>query len=153
MHRAVYENGKYIRDEEYRKEGWLYKTFVGVIPDSISSDFKKNLVSGKLYYAKEYALRKRLKGMLSDNYLEIINIRKTILKREKRSGLINKIVDTKNYYAHQDEELKDKLLKDEELERAIEVLKALTEIVLISEKGISVEEIKELRRTLHPLWF
>jgi len=41
--------------------------------------------------------------------------------------------------------LKDKILKGEELERAIEVLKALTEIVLISEMGISVEEIKELR--------
>jgi hypothetical protein len=151
LHRAVYENGKYITDEEYRKEGGLYETFVGVIPDSISSDFKQSLVSGKLYYANEYALRKRLKGMLSDNYLEIINIRKTIVKKEERNGLIDKIVDTRNYYAHQDEELKDKILKGEELERAIEVLKALTEIVLISEMGISVEEIKELRRTLHPL--
>ena len=151
LHRAIYKDDKYMTDEEYRKEGGLYETFIKVIPDSISPDFKQSLKDGKLYYANEYSLKKRLKEMLDDTYIDIINIRKTIVKKEELDGFIDKIVKTRNYYVHQDKELKDKILKGEELERAIEALKASTEIVLISEMGISVEEIKELRRTLHPL--
>jgi len=151
LHRAFYENSKYMTDEEYRTEGGLYEAFVRAIPDSILPDFKQSLVTGKLYYANQYSLRKRLKEMLSDTYLEIINIRKTIVEQQERNALIEKIIDTRNYYAHQDKALKDKILKGEELERAIEMLKALTEIVLMSEMGIEVEKIKELRKTFHPL--
>lgn len=156
LHRAVYENDKYIPDEEYMKKGGLYETFVKVvvkeIPDSVSSDFKQSLVKGKLYYANEYSLRKRLKEMLSVDCLEIINARKIILEKEERNAFIEKIVDTRNYYTHHDEELRDKILKDEKLEQAIKVLEALIEIALMSEMGISDEEIKKLRKNPYILW-
>lgn len=146
LHRAVYGNDKYITDEEYRKEGGLYETLVGVIPDSVSSDFKQSLVKGKLFYANEYSLKKRLEEMLSDTYLEIINARKIILEKNQRKDFIDKIVRTRNYYTHPDNDLKDKILEGKELGRAVKLLSALVEIALMSEMGISMEKIKKLRQ-------
>jgi hypothetical protein len=90
--------------------------------------------------------------MLSNTYLGIINIQETIVKKEERNAFIEEIVDTRNYYTHLDNDLKDKILKGEELERAVKVLEALIEIALMSETGISMEEIKKLRQYPHILW-
>jgi hypothetical protein len=57
--------GKYQSDEDYKT---LYEKFVAVIPQDLCNDFKLSLKKGKLKYANEYSLRKRLK----DLFMEIL---------------------------------------------------------------------------------
>jgi hypothetical protein len=150
FHRSFYENSKYMTDKEYRKKAGLYETLISVIPGSVTPYFGES-IKDRLRYANEHELRERLKEMLSDTCLEIINIRGTIVEQQKRDALIGKIVRTRDYYAHQEKSLEDRILKDEELERAIKLLTALVEIILMDKMGIEVEKIKELRKTFRPL--
>jgi ApeA N-terminal domain 1 len=55
--------GKYQSDEDYKT---LYEKFVAIIPQELSDDFKTSLKKGKLKYANEYSLRKRLKDLIME---------------------------------------------------------------------------------------
>ncbi|MHA1451044.1 MAG: HEPN domain-containing protein [Candidatus Hodarchaeales archaeon] len=54
--------GKYQEDEEFHNN--LYQDFVDVIPDGIDKSFRDSLRFGKLKYANEYSLRKRLRILI-----------------------------------------------------------------------------------------
>jgi hypothetical protein len=149
LHRTVFEENKYISDEEYRKDGGLYDKFIKTVEQKDTTPDFKDSLKHKLKYENEYSLRKRLKGMLNKN-LELINARKVIINGAIDT-FIEKVMDTRDYYTHHDEDLKDRILKGKELEHAVKVLTALVEIILIFKAGFSNEKIKELRRTTHPL--
>jgi len=149
LHRTILEKNKYIEDEEYRKEEGLYNKFISIVEqEDIDSSFKDSL-RDKLKYENEYSLRKRLKDLLKEN-LELINARKSMMTDEI-DDFIGRVVDTRDYYTHHDEDLKDRILIGEKLKHASKVLTALIEIVLMSTMGLSFEKIKELRKNQHPL--
>lgn len=132
--------GKYQDDETYL-DG-LYKQLVSSIPNDVASDFRRSLVEGKLRYANEYSLRKRMGELL----------------REHRPSLpdgfphtdaemkifVERATDTRNYLTHYDDTIKSKVPKRVGLVVLEYQLRLLLEIYLLSEIGLEAGKIKEL---------
>ena len=133
FHQHIYE-GEYLSDENYKK---VYDALVNAIPSGVKTDFKESL-ENKLKYGNEFSLRKRLKEIL-DKYQEILNV-----FIENKNTFIEKVVDTRNYQTHHDEDLKERSTSGKELYRLTQKLKILLEICLLTELGFSSEEIKGL---------
>lgn len=110
---------------------------MNAIPDWVRSDFRESLKS-KLKYGNEFSLRKRLKEIFS-KYQEILN--EFI---ENKNAFIEKVVNTRNYQTHHDEDLRKRAAKGEGLYRLTQKLKKLLEICLLIELGFSREQIKGL---------
>lgn len=124
FHRKVC-GGNYI--DELRYLEILYPKFVDAIPqdNSISSEFKESL-KGKFKFQNEYSLNKRLKDLF--NKYELL---KEIVPRPK--VFIQRIVDTRNYLTHYNENLKETSYRGIELVYANELLKIIIEICLMKE--------------------
>lgn len=133
FHQRIY-GGEYLSDENYKK---VYDTLVNAIPNGVKTDFKEGL-ENKLKYGNEFSLRKRLKEIL-DKYQEILNV-----FIENKNTFIEKVVDTRNYQTHHDEDLKERSASGKELYHLTQKLKILLEICLLTELGFSSEEIKGL---------
>lgn len=123
--------GKYQSDEEY--QAGLYKKFVNVIPSDLEKGFKQSLKEGKLKYANEFSLRKRLQEIvdrLSPKFaIEFIGLPKA------RKEFISKVNDTRNYLTHYSQDLSEKSAEGSELLRLTEKLEVLLEICLLEEIG------------------
>jgi len=61
-----------------------------------------------------------------------------------KNAFIEKVVDTRNYQTHHDEDLKERAVGGEELYHLTQKLKVLLEVCLLTELGFSSEEIKGL---------
>jgi hypothetical protein len=134
FHQRTY-GGDYLSDEDYKKV--VYDALVTAIPEEVRSDLKDRLKE-YLKYGNEFSLRKRLKEIF-DKYQEVLN--KFI---ENRDAFIEKVVDTRNYQTHHDEDLRKCAASGEELYDLSQKLKTLLEICLLTELGFSSEEIKAL---------
>jgi hypothetical protein len=133
FHQRIY-GGEYLSDEDYKD---VFDALVNAIPSGVKRDFKESL-ENKLKYGNEFSLRKRLKEIF-DKYQEILN--EFI---ENKNAFIEKVVDTRNYQTHHDEDLKERAASGEALYRLTQKLKILLEICLLTELGFSSEEIKDL---------
>lgn len=138
-HRRIF-GGKYLADDDYLNG--LYQLFLGVLPTTIDSDFRTSLVKGKLKYANEYSLRKRLGHLLRifkpafpD---DIFN------SSEGRYQFVGRVVDTRNYLTHYDETNKDNVAEGTDLFYLEQGLKVLMGVILLKEIGFELEEIKAL---------
>jgi hypothetical protein len=120
--------------EEYKP---VYDALVNAIPDWVSSDLKYRLKE-YLKYGREFSLRKRMKDII---YIYQANIDRFI---GNKNAFIEKVVDTRNYQTHHDEDLKERAAGGEELDRLTQKLKVLLEVCLLTELGFSSEEIKGL---------
>lgn len=136
-HRRKY-GGQYIPEDIFLNG--LYKILVAALPQDISDDFRSSLKNGKLRYAHEYSLRKRV-YLLSKHVSE--NISLDFLKNEKMcSSFAEKIADTRNYLTHYSPELKDKALTSgSELFELNQQLSIIIKICLLEELGIPFEKI------------
>lgn len=141
-HRQIYK-GKYQPDEIFM-DG-TYKDLVAAIPTDISSDFRSSLKDGKLRYANEYSLRKRI-HLLGEHLTEQINI--SFMADKKLRGIFaEKVTDTRNYFTHYSPELKDKAAKSgQELRDLIHKLRFILQICFLEELGFSFDKIRELFR-------
>ena len=138
-HRQIY-GGKFQPDDVF-KNG-LYKGLVSAIPDDVDEDFRISLERGKLKYANEYSLRKRLK-LLGEHLTDNINI--SFLKdKELRSIFADKVADTRNYFTHYPPELKDRAAKSgQELRDLIQKLRLVLQICFLEELGFTWDKISE----------
>ena len=133
FHQRIH-GGEYLSVKEYKP---VYDALVRTIPDWVKKDFKASLES-KLKYGNEFSLRKRLKEIFV-KYQEVLN--KFI---ENRDAFIEKVVNTRNYQTHHDEDLRKCAASGMELYDVSQKLKTLLEICLLTELGFSSEEIKAL---------
>lgn len=134
-HRRRY-GGKYQADEEYRSG--LYQRFIEVIPQGLDNGFQQSLRDGKLWFANEFSLRKRLQDIterLSDLPISFLDT------REARTGFIDKVCNTRHYLTHLDPQLYAKAARDVELFELKEKVKFLLEVCLLEELGFSLVEI------------
>ena len=130
FHQRIHR-GEYLSVEEYKP---VYKTLVNAIPDWVRSDLK-NRLKEYLKYGREFSLRKRLKEIF-DKYQQVID--RFI---ENKNTFIRKVVDTRNYQIHHDEDIKERAAGGEELYRLTQKLKMLLEVCLLTELGFSSEKI------------
>ena len=133
FHRRIFK-GEYIPKKDY--EDKVYDILVKAIPALEGQDLKESLES-KLRYGNEFSLRTRLRDILK-RYNEIMP---GFIPDKK--DFINKVVDTRNYYTHYDEDLKGRAVSDESLYYLTQRLRRLLEICLLRELGFNLKEIKE----------
>lgn len=133
-HRRKFE-GKYLSDDDYEPIYKKFEEFINKLP--IESSFKEALKS-KLKYGNEYSLRKRLKDLL-EKYKGVVDD-----FIENKDAFINRVVDTRNYLTHYDENLREKAVDGEQLYCVTQQLKIVIVICLLSELGFNFEEIKNL---------
>lgn len=133
--------GKYQPDEIYLAD--LYRSLLAAIPDEIDISFRRSLVNGKLKYANEYSLRKRLHELLRRlSGYEFLNFVK-----DKKSGcqFVDQVVDTRNYLTHYSDDLKDDAVRDGAGLHWLAVkLRLILEICLLEDIGFSREKVTEI---------
>jgi hypothetical protein len=92
----------------------------------------------RLKYGNEHALRKRLFDLIDrmdESTRDIIGI--------DTGPFVEAIRNTRNYFTHWSEELKDDALQDYELVKAVEKLRVIASVVLFMELDMARDEINE----------
>lgn len=132
-HRRVI-GGHYIGDSDYAA---LQTALVSSIPGGIDADYRKSLTQ-KFRYLNEYSLRKRLHELLK----RTDSVFKNIVKNGE--NFVDNVVSTRNYFTHFDSALESKILTGSALYWATRKLRALLEICLLVELGITTGEVEIL---------
>lgn len=114
-----------------------HKERVARIMNAAPSEHKKWLKE-KLNYSNEPRLRERLKDLSDTFHVTIKNL------IPDRKYFINKVIDTRNYMTHYDEDLKEKSAKEIELFIITEQLRSIVEMCLMKEIGFNSKEIDNL---------
>ena len=96
----------------------------------------------KLKYSNEPSLRKRIKEI----YDMLKNIGYVTDLIPKKKDFVDDVVNTRNYFVHYDQSLKNKALKGTKLYRLIQKLKVLVEICLLKEIGFLDTKIDNIYR-------
>lgn len=104
------------------------------IPDRIDDDHRASLWN-RIRFGNEFSLRKRLTALLETLPEEA---RDAVCANATR--FIGEVVDTRNYYTHYTDELRDKALCDEGVYWATEQLLLLARLLLLAELGIDARE-------------
>lgn len=125
--------GQYLPDDEFEE---VYEDLCNNIPDQVDTDFRDHLKDGTFKYANEYSLRKRLSELVSEH--EDV-LRELPLDIESS---VNKIVNTRNYFTHYDEDIPNRADADE-LRPLILQVRSILETVLLSDLGIPEDQIVE----------
>jgi len=107
------------------------------ILDSTPEEYKKWL-DEKLHYSNEPTLKERIDDLSHEEYDYWIFFN----GKNKREKFLKDVKNTRNYYIHYDNSLKNKALKGEKLERACNCLKNIIEYHLLKEIGLSIDIIR-----------
>lgn len=138
-HRRIF-GGEFLPEKTFL-DG-LYKTLVAAITPDIEPDFRSSLKDGKLRYAFEYSLRKRIE-LLCQHITENINI--NFLKNHQ--DIVNyakKITDTRNYLTHYTNDLKERSISGgKDLSEANNQLKLIMSICFLEQLGLPFNKIQE----------
>ena len=130
-HRRRLRNYELSEDEHTKR----IQEILNAVPESY-----KAWLEGELGYSNEPHLSVRLEEIL-DNYSLITE--RFIKSNTMKKKFIWKITTTRNYNTHFDETGKDQAIKNESLPSYINKLKLLVETSLLSEMGLSIQEIKD----------
>lgn len=129
-HRRVH-GGKYQDDTNYLQG--LYNTLVQALPNNLDGEFRTSLVKGKLRYANEYSLRKRLNDLirslndsLPENFLS---------NDQQRNIFVSKTTDTRNYLTHYDESSKSNAVEGIGIAQLEYTLRLILEACFLIEIG------------------
>jgi hypothetical protein len=131
-HRNMFEEGKYLSDEEYQR---VYEKLIEAIPKDISESFQEHLKK-YLKYANEFSLRKRLKEIFKKYYVVLEGLG----LKEKTEDIINNLVDKRNYYTHRDKEKKKTPVSLDDLAK----LQIIALTCLLYEIGFELDEIRKI---------
>jgi len=133
FHERVY-GGRYFPDSEYK--ALVYTPIVNAIPD-VKQDLRENLTN-RLKYGNEYSLRTRLS--------ELLNKCDKIVPQlaANRKGFVNKIVDTRNYLTHYDQQLYKRAARGTDLVSITKKLRIILEVCLVIETGLDLNKAREL---------
>ena len=132
--------GQYQTDKEYQ-EG-LYQIFVEKIPEELDKGFRQALVEGKLKYANEFSLRKRLHQLSKrlSSYVSMGFLR----SKTATETFVERVCHTRNYLTHYTPELRDRSAEGEELYLLSQQLRGVLEMCLFEEIGLDPETIKKI---------
>lgn len=133
-HRRV-SSGVYQSRDNFMKD--IYPCLIDAIPDDTDKNYKES-IKARLKYLNEFSLRKRLSEII-ETHEEVIS---TLISKPK--NIISQIVDTRNFFTHYDDELKEQSLDSNKLYMASERLKFILEVCFLFQLGFSDEEIKSL---------
>ena len=139
-HRRRY-GGKYMPDDVFLTN--LYPSLVRAIPAELDAAFKQSLKFGKLRYANEFSLRKRLRD-LTNHLAEFLSFQ--FLKNiAERNEFVEMVCDTRNYLTHYDPALKPKAMTSgRDLYILAQKLRFLLEASLLEEVGFEASQINTL---------
>ncbi len=129
-----FEGGEYVTRDRYGKT--TYQKFLE-ITSALDLDFKDSL-NGHLKYLYQYSLRTRLKKIY-DKYRENIEV---LIPNKKT--FCNRVVNTRNYFTHYDEELRQKAASGLELYKLYMQLKFVIEVCILDILDYSEENISKL---------
>lgn len=101
----------------------------------VLSKKESELIIPRMAYLNHYSLRKRLNEISLEFDFLFTQF------SEKRKDFIEKVINTRNYYVHFDESLKDKAIQEKKLPYFNHILKSLLEIYLMKELGISKDNL------------
>ena len=102
-------------------------------------------LQGRLKHGNEISFSKRLQ-------LIIESFKEKFGNRDDRKRLIRKIVDTRNYFTHYDEDLKDKAAtKGDELWSICEIMEVIFQLHFLKVIGFNDKEIDNVIENNHPL--
>jgi hypothetical protein len=135
-HRRVI-GGKYMPDDDYRNG--LYLAFKAAIPQDFDKSFKTSLLEGRLKYANEYSLRKRLTGLLED--LSDLSLPFALTKHQQ-DAFAEDVSNTRNYLTHYDVSLAAKAKHAHDLITLKERLRLILELYILKEIGVSTGELQ-----------
>jgi len=133
LHRRRH-GGQYLSRDEYAP---AYDQLIGAIPDWIAPDHRAALVA-RLKYGHQFSLRKRLTDIFSAHDPVLRDV------FPDPPAFINKVVKTRNYFTHYDEDDKqDAATGGLELHRLATKVRTLIEVCLLSEIGFTSEELRK----------
>ncbi len=98
---------------------------------------KRDWLEGKLMFANEIVLRKRIKRLIEPFKNHFGN-------KKKRRKFINRIVDTRNYLTHYDPDLEPKAAKGQALQVLCQKIEALFQLHFLQLIGFSQEDINAI---------
>ena len=124
--------GRYMSITEYAA---VRSRLVSSIPHTVSADHKAALTS-RIRYGYEYSLRKRLAQMMGLLSTETL---RRITNGEAPAKFTAKIVDTRNYLTHHDDELREKPLDSAGMLVACQSLRLLLMLLIFREVQIPEE--------------
>jgi hypothetical protein len=125
LHRRT-RNNEIVKSDDF-------EIIVDKIKSALSTKEQK-LFLEKLKYINHLSLRSRLKNLF-DEFSYLFEESGT-----NRKVFINSVVDTRNYYVHFDQRLKDKIITSHELNYYNLLLKMLLDTSILSDIGFSKEE-------------
>lgn len=129
LHRSRY-GGTVMPEEEFDK-------FQKSLINSIADCKLRKLLRGSLRYANEPTLRRRLKELIDP-------VARYFGNSKKRSTLINRVMDTRNYLTHLDDQLSCRSARDDELWALCEKLVALIQLHYMRLIGLQDETIQSI---------
>jgi hypothetical protein len=135
-------SGKYISNEEYRRE--IYPLFLNVIPEDLEKNFKEKL-KNSLKYMNEFSLRKRMLDLIK-NLPEELEFK---IQKEKgyQDDIIRNIVKIRNHFAHFDPNEKGFIPKDPVSLRLLnEEMRLILEANILQDFGFDIEHIWKFTR-------
>ncbi|MFC1828054.1 HEPN domain-containing protein [Thermodesulfobacteriota bacterium] len=130
-HRRV-SPGVYQAKDEFMKD--IYPALIGAIPEGTEKNYRES-IKARLKYLNEYSLRKRLKEIIETHEKVLV----TLIPIPK--SIISSIVDTRNFFTHYDDDLKESSLEGEDLYLAAERLKFMIEVCFLFQLRFSDEEM------------
>ena len=133
-HRRV-SPGIYQSRDNFMKE--IYPALIDAIPDGTDKNYKES-IKARLKYLNEFSLRKRLREII-EAHEEVLSI---LIPKPKK--IIGTIVETRNFFTHYDDDLKQNSLDGEKLYLASERLKFMIEVCFLYQLGFSHEKMKHL---------
>jgi hypothetical protein len=122
-----------LPEDEHEKR---IESILGAVPEE-----HRTWLQGKLRYSNELILRKRIKHVFDGHPRTVDSVVGTS-SQDKRS-FINKVIVTRNYRTHFDENLEDRAARGEELHRINDKLTQLLEMCLMAEIGFEDDEIRK----------
>ena len=113
-----------------------FRNVINLISSACPSE-KVDWLNGRLFHANELTLAQRLSRLLE-------KVEYVLSEPGSSKQFIRKVVDTRNYFTHYDESLKNRSVKGEELWDCFSKLEAIFQVTLLNELGFDEERIKAI---------
>lgn len=128
-HRRTSTNDTRMKGSEYQS---IIEILLSAVPEA-----RKNWLEGLLRYGNEINLGQRIKKIVNPYKIYLGNSR-------ERSRLIRRLVDTRNYLTHYNEELKGRIARGRELYALCLKMEAIFQLHLLQQIGFSETEIEAI---------
>jgi len=117
----IFRNGKIWDDKHFQD---LQRIIAESVPPQDKAEIKM-----RFRYANEFTLRRRLRNLIEEFNFVLTN------ELGFDANFVGLVVDTRNYYAHYDLELREHIIENQNLHGFINRLRAIMEACFLSELG------------------